>query len=118
MIRRGDVVLIDFPYSDRTGSKIRPALVVQDDPWNRALDDVVLAGITSSQRRQVGSPTQFLIEIATPAGQRSGLRMGSIVEGTALVTLDQKDVLKTLGSLPPTATATVDACLKAALGLT
>jgi mRNA-degrading endonuclease toxin of MazEF toxin-antitoxin module len=27
-MKRGDVVIIDFPYSDRTGSKVRPALVV------------------------------------------------------------------------------------------
>ena len=24
-VQRGDIVLIDFPYSDRTGRKIRPA---------------------------------------------------------------------------------------------
>ena len=28
-IRRGDVVIVDFPYSDQTGRKVRPALVVQ-----------------------------------------------------------------------------------------
>ena len=28
---RGDVVLVDYPFSDRTGSKVRPALVVQND---------------------------------------------------------------------------------------
>ena len=88
-VRRDDVVLIDFPFSDRTGSKVRPALVVQHDAWNRALDDSVLAGITSSRRRQVGSPTQFLIETTTPAGRQAGLRTDSIVECTALVALDQ-----------------------------
>jgi hypothetical protein len=25
-VRRGEVVLVDFPYSDTTGSKVRPAL--------------------------------------------------------------------------------------------
>ncbi|MCI0486973.1 MAG: type II toxin-antitoxin system PemK/MazF family toxin [Blastocatellia bacterium] len=33
--RRGDIVLVDFPYSNHTGSKVRPALVVQSDVWNR-----------------------------------------------------------------------------------
>ncbi len=27
-ISRGDIVLVDYPFSDRTGSKVRPALVV------------------------------------------------------------------------------------------
>ena len=28
-VRRGEIVIVDFPYSDQTVSKIRPALVVQ-----------------------------------------------------------------------------------------
>ena len=33
-VRRSEVVLVDFPYSDHTGSKVRPALVVQADAWS------------------------------------------------------------------------------------
>ena len=47
-VRHGDIVLVDFPYSDHTGSKVRPALVVQADTWNQRLDDTILALITSS----------------------------------------------------------------------
>ena len=42
-IHRGEVVLVDFPYSDHTGSKVRPALVVLGDVWNQRLDDTILA---------------------------------------------------------------------------
>jgi mRNA-degrading endonuclease toxin of MazEF toxin-antitoxin module len=31
---RGDVILADLPFSDRTGAKVRPALVVQSDRNN------------------------------------------------------------------------------------
>jgi len=58
-VRRGEVVLVDFPYSDHTGSKVRPALVVQADALNRRLDDTILALITSSRHRRVGAATQF-----------------------------------------------------------
>ena len=37
-IRRGEIVLADLPYSDRTGAKKRPALVVQCDRNNQRLD--------------------------------------------------------------------------------
>lgn len=40
---RGMVVVIDFPFSDLSASKKRPALVVAD--WGGA--DVILAQITS-----------------------------------------------------------------------
>lgn len=62
-MKRGDVVLVDFPYSDQTGSKLRPALVVQADALNQKLDDTILALITSSKRRMVGSATQLFIDV-------------------------------------------------------
>ncbi len=65
-VQRGQVVLVDFPFSDRTGSKVRPALVVQDDDWNAALDDTILALISGSRRRNVGSPTQRFIAVNSP----------------------------------------------------
>ncbi len=33
-MNRGDVLLVDWPYSDGTGSKLRPAVVVQADFLN------------------------------------------------------------------------------------
>lgn len=45
-VRRGDVVWVDWPYSDRTGSKVRPAVVVQDDPYNGLIADTVLVLIS------------------------------------------------------------------------
>ena len=33
-MNRGEVVLLDWPFSDLTGSKLRPAVVVQADFLN------------------------------------------------------------------------------------
>lgn len=33
-VQRGEIVIVDFPYSDQTASKIRPALIVQAVLWN------------------------------------------------------------------------------------
>jgi mRNA-degrading endonuclease toxin of MazEF toxin-antitoxin module len=33
-MNRGDVVLVDWPFSDLSGSKLRPAIVVQADFLN------------------------------------------------------------------------------------
>ncbi len=38
-MNRGDVVDVDWPFSDRTGSKVRPAVVVQADFLNGLIDD-------------------------------------------------------------------------------
>ena len=53
-VHRGDVVMVDWQFSDRRGVKTRPALVVQSDQFNAHLDDTILALITSSKRRRIG----------------------------------------------------------------
>lgn len=117
MTKRGDVVVVDFPYSDQTGSKLRPALVVQADSLNAKLDDTIVALITSSKRRMVGSATQLVIDISTADGQRTGLRMNSVVQCENLVTREQALMRRKLGDLSPMLMQAIDDCLRAALGL-
>ena len=44
---RGEVVQVDWPFSDLTGSKVRPAVLVQADFLNGLIDDTILVQITS-----------------------------------------------------------------------
>jgi mRNA interferase MazF len=116
-VQRGDVVMIDFPYSDRTGSKIRPAVVVQANALNLKIDDAVFVSITSSPRRGVVAPSQLLIDVSTPEGQQTGLKQNSVVQGHNLTTLDQNLVLRVIGTMSDTLMKRLDDCLKAALDL-
>ena len=116
-VQRGNIVLIDFPYSNHTGSKIRPALVVQANVWNERLDDTILALITSSLQRRTGASTQYFIDISTVEGRRTNLRFNSIVQCENLVTQDQRLILRRIGSLSDSAMQQVDVCLKATLGI-
>ncbi len=50
-MKRGDVVIIDFPYSDRTGSKVRPSLVVQSDMLNSISSIWPEIGLSIEQER-------------------------------------------------------------------
>jgi mRNA interferase MazF len=117
-IRRGDIVLADLPYSDQSGSKRRPALVVQCDRNNQRLDDVILALITSVTERASAEPTQWLIDITTATGRQSGLLHTSAVKCEHLITLHRTFVGRVIGHLPPDAMEKVDQCLKESLGLT
>jgi len=50
MHRRGDVVLVPIDFTDRTGSKWRPAVVVSVDEYQLLSPDVVIASVTSNLR--------------------------------------------------------------------
>lgn len=116
-LNRAEIILAELPYSDRSGSKVRPALVVQNDSNNRRLQDVIVALITSSTARVGREPTQLLIDVATPEGQQSGLLHDSAVKCEHLITLHQRLVKRVIGRLPPATMQQIDDCLKVALGL-
>lgn len=107
-VQRGDIVIIDFPYSDHVGGKIRPALVVQSDVWNQRIDDTILAVITSSSRRRIGASTQHFIDVSTVEGQQTGLHFNSIVQCENLITQDQRLILRIIGRLSDSAMQQID----------
>lgn len=113
---RGDIILADLPYSDRTGSKVRPALVVQNDRNNARLDDVILAMITRTASHS-SEPTQLMIDVTTPSGQASGLLHTSAVKCEHLVTLHKSFVQRVIGRLPDLLMRQIGECLKESLAL-
>jgi mRNA interferase MazF len=116
-VRRGDVILVDYLFSDRTGSKVRPCLVVQNDRSNQRLDDTIVAAISSNTTRAASEPTQFIVEVAASEGRQSGLLFDSAVQCENLVTIDCQFVIRKIGALPARMMKRVDECLKSALGL-
>ncbi len=112
-VSRGDIVLVDYPFSDRTGSKVRPALVVQADAFNRQITDTILASISRSTHR--ASATQLFIDISTPEGSATGLRQNSMIQCENLLTYDQSLVITKIGHLSAPLMQRVNDCLKAVL---
>lgn len=53
--RRGDVVLIPFPYTDLSASKTRPAVVVSSDTYHATRSELLLAYVSS--RTSQANPT-------------------------------------------------------------
>jgi hypothetical protein len=51
-MKRGDVVLVQFPHAGPSVPKLRPALVVQADYYNQRISNVLVATITSNLRRR------------------------------------------------------------------
>jgi mRNA interferase MazF len=115
-MKRGDVVLLDYPYADGSASKVRPALIVQNDRDNQRLTNTIVALITKNVSR-VHEPTQFLIDVSTPEGQQSGLNQNSAVACSNLFTVAQTKVRRVIGSLAPAAMTQIVDCLRVALGL-
>ena len=112
-MKRGQVVMVDWPFSDRTGSKVRPAVVVQADFLNALIADTLLISVTGTTRR--AARTEVVIDPAVDT--RSGLRYRSVASCNNFLTTDQALILRTIGDLTAATLSQIDACLKLALEL-
>jgi mRNA interferase MazF len=91
--RRGDVILVPFPFSDQQTSKVRPALVVSSAIYHAEEPDLLLAAITS-QLRAATRPLDYILS----DWQGAGLRFPSAFK-PVLATISPSRVLHTVGSL-------------------
>ena len=48
MIFQRDIVLVSFPFSDLQTSKVRPAVVLSKDSYNRRSEDFIAVPLTSN----------------------------------------------------------------------
>src|SRR5262245_31237424 len=112
-MNRGDVVEVDWPFSDRTGSKSRPAVVVQADFLNGLIDDTILVQITSTRHGIPG--TEVVIDPAQETG--SGLSRVCVASCTNFLTLDQGLVQRYVGYLSGSTMQQIEDCLRQVLAL-
>jgi mRNA interferase MazF len=91
----GDVVLVPFPFTDQSGGKKRPAVIVSSADYHARRRDLVIMAITSQVR-----PRPAFAEFTVAAWKTAGLIAPSAVK-PVLATIDKRLVLKTLGQLQP-----------------
>jgi mRNA interferase MazF len=110
---RGSICWADL--GDARGSKPakrRPVLIIQADPFNASRLNTTIAAVITSNTALAAMPGNvFLPAVA------SGLPKDSVVNVTALVTLDKTDLEEPVGHLPTPLINDVDRGLRRVLGL-
>lgn len=98
---KGDVVILPFPFSDATGAKRRPALVLAALPYFGGMDYLVCL-ITS---RDAGDPHSIEIQPADLTGGAFAVR--SYLRPLYLFAAEEAAVLRHIGTLAPSKVAAV-----------
>lgn len=107
---RGDLVLVGFVFSDESGRKLRPALIVSSRGYNRARQEAIVAAITSNIRRSLFG------DHLVADWKKAGLLFPSMV--TAIVrTVKQTMIDRKVGSLTPADLEAVNRELRRSLSL-
>ncbi len=90
--RRGDIVLVTFPYTDLSTTKARPAVVVSDEIYHSAQPDVILASLTTNLN--VRDSMDYLLQ----DWRESGLRFPTAFK-PVVVTLQPTLIVYTIGKM-------------------
>ena len=93
--RRGDIVLVSFPFTDLSSSKRRPALVISPDTFNDHGQDLVLAAITSEH------PADLFAALVERDFVDGTLPQESFVKIAKIFTLHSALIIKRLCALQP-----------------
>jgi mRNA interferase MazF len=89
----GDIVLVPFPFTDQSSSKLRPAVVISARPYNESKPDVILMPVTSQPSRRA----QIRGCASRGMGSRGPLEASAIKP--VIATLEQSLVVRRLGAL-------------------
>ncbi len=91
--KRGDVLLVYFPYDDEPTAKLRPAVLLED-----AVDDVFVVKCTKTDRSKKGSCIK--IEKDSSEYKMMGLWEPTYISVTESVMLTKYDIHSFLGECP------------------
>ena len=99
---KNEIILVRYPFSDLTNSKVRPAVVV--NAAHTSKDSFVVA---------LTSKTQFLMagEFILSEWQTAGLNVATAVK-RGVFTIHEKLVLKTIGTLAKADAESLDKSLR------
>ena len=108
--RRGDILLVDFVFTEGTGTRRRPALLLTSDTYNRGRQEAIVAAIISN--------TDWLLvgDYLIAEWSAAGLRFPSVATGI-IRTIKQWDIVRKLGSISPRDMTGVEASLRLTLDL-
>jgi mRNA interferase MazF len=104
---KGDIALIPFPFTDLTGSKLRPAVILIDTNL-----DLTVCFITSQIKW--AEPTDVeLLPLPT-----NGIKKPSLIRVSKIATIDRKLAVGKIGTLEKAILSEIDLNLKVLLKLT
>ncbi|MBI4680382.1 MAG: type II toxin-antitoxin system PemK/MazF family toxin [Nitrospirae bacterium] len=107
----GDIVLVNFPFTDLLSSKVKPAIVITIKGA-----DVIILGIFSKIPEKI-KESHFLIAETDEYFAKTGLKKKSIIKTEKIAVIHNSNIKRTLGFLPDNIFSIVKIKLKKTLHL-
>jgi len=87
-------VLLELPFTDYVGSKLRPVLVISSDELNSISDDIIVLKITSKSHFR-----EFQVELTQGDLSTGKLKKKSFIDCSSVFTVEKSLVIKKIAEL-------------------
>jgi mRNA interferase MazF len=117
IFQRGDIILVSLPFiSDPAQSKIRPAVIIQNNTGNRYSPNLIIASI-SSQLPSREYPTNVILRVGSSETEGSGLDRDSVIQTEIILTIPKANIVRKLGKISEKGMGRVNQAVKVSLAL-
>ena len=104
--KQGDIVILELPFTDLVGSKLRPVLILNKEDLG---SDLIVLKIT-------GTPGEFRVALEQEDLAEGRLKKRSYIDCSSIFTVDKSLVVKKVGRLKERKTKEVLELVKEILG--
>ena len=94
MIEQKDLLLVPFPFSDQSGRKVRPVIVISNDEFNKYSDDVIVIGVTSNILKD-----KYTLNLTNNNLDEGKLLTNCVIKIENLLKLDKELIIKKIGRI-------------------
>ena len=94
MSKQGELLLVPFPFSDQSGRKVRPVIVVSNEDFNEFSEDVIVVGVTSNL-----SKNRYTLNLSNKDLEEGNLFDDYCIKVENMLRLDKELVVKKIGKI-------------------
>src|SRR3989344_82133 len=102
MTEQRDILLVPFPFSDQSGKKVRPVIVISNNEFNQYSDDVIVVGVTSNI-----SKSEYSLSLTDKDLDEGVFSVKCCAKVESVLKLDKELVIKKIGRINKEALANI-----------
>lgn len=94
LISQRDIMLVPFPFSDQSGKKVRPVIVISNKEFNNHSEDLVVCGLTSNI-----SKDKYAVRLSKNDLEEGKLFSQCSIKCENILKIDRELIIKKIGKI-------------------
>ena len=96
MIQQRDILLVPFPFSDQSGRKVRPVVVISSTIFNQCSEDILVVAVTSNITKD-----KYTIILLKNEVEEGIVNHDCCIKVENILKIDKKLLIKKIGKIKP-----------------